>query len=227
MSNYDDVAGLFRATRRDYDLSRLGAFVSPAQTLCYRERASEDIKREVVYDTAGRRLTIHENMARQGLETCHTKTQRTNRDRAHQRRARMRFVPLCLIVLAVASPAWAQAPPECALPAPGAGNAVNPTRVCFEVSPDHDLLDHYDFDIIDPSGSIVNTLNMGLPAPVLTGDGTRWISWPNLNVQPTSFGVGYTAVVRAVAALAMSPNSDVSNPWDRVAGRPGGPRVVR
>ncbi len=142
----------------------------------------------------------------------------------------LRFIGGVVLVLAgitvTATTAAAQAPPECDLPAPGAGNVVNPTRVCFAVSPDHDLLDRYDFDIVDPSGTTVNTINMGLPAPVLTADGTRWISWPNLNVMPTTFGVGYTSVVRAVAASAVSPDSDVSNPWNRTPGRPGGPRVV-
>ena len=136
---------------------------------------------------------------------------------------------LALTTLAIwgfAAAALAQPPPECVLPAPGAGNVVNPTRVCFQVSPDHDVLDRYDLDLIDPGGFVVNTINMGLPSPVLTGDGTRWVSWDDLNVQPTSFGVGYTAVARAVGADAASPNSDVSNAWDRVPGRPGGPRVV-
>lgn len=139
----------------------------------------------------------------------------------------MRVIVCCMVVfLAGVTPARAQAPPECALPAPGAGNVVNPTRVCFEVSADHDSLDSYAFDIIDPGGTVIQTIDMGLPTPVLTGEGTRWISWPNLNVMPTTFGVGYTSVVRAVAASAVSPDSDVSNLWDRTPGRPGGPRVV-
>lgn len=126
-----------------------------------------------------------------------------------------------------AASALAQAPPECALPAPGAGNVQNPTRVCFEVSPDHDMLDSYALDLIDPLGTTQQTIDMGLPTPVLTGDGTRWVSWPNLNVMPRSFGAGWKSVVRSIAMGAIGPDSLDSNFWDRVPGPPGGrPRVV-
>jgi len=133
------------------------------------------------------------------------------------------WTAVAVLILGVA--AFAQMPAECVVTGPG--NVVNPTRVCFEVSPDHDALDRYDLDLIDPAGGIVNTINMGVPVPVETEDGSRWVNWPNLNVMPTMFGVGYHAVLRAVANLASSPDSDDSNLWDRAPGRPGGAlRVV-
>ncbi len=139
----------------------------------------------------------------------------------------MRWIITALFLL-VAAPALAQAPsPDCDLPAPGAGNAVNPTRVCFQVNDEHDMLDRYDLDIINPSGTLDQTINMGLPPAPTTADGTRWVNWNNLNVMPRAFGVGYTSVVRAVAGTAESADSIVSNNWDRAPGRPGGPRIVR
>lgn len=129
------------------------------------------------------------------------------------------------LTLALAAVSFGQMPAECV----GDGSrVVNPTRVCFEASPDHDAIDRYDLDLIDPLGVVVNTINIGVPPAPVTPDGTRWVSWPGLNVQPTAFGVGYHGVLRAVAAMANSPDSNDSNLWDRAPGRPGGsPRFAR
>lgn len=141
----------------------------------------------------------------------------------------MRFmIVVVALLLANTLPVSAQAPsPDCDLPAPGAGNVTNPTRVCFQVLAEHDMLDRYDLDIINPQGNLDQTINMGLPPAPTTADGTRWVNWANLNVMPRAFGVGYTSVVRAVAGTASSVDSIVSNNWDRSPGRPGGPRIVR
>jgi hypothetical protein len=137
----------------------------------------------------------------------------------------MRFV-IALVIVLFAIPALAQPPsPECDLPP--AGTVVqNPTRVCMEVSPDHDAIDGYAADLVDDAGAVIQTIDMGLPAPTTTGDGSRWIIWSNLNVMPHAFG-SYTTVVRAYAGGVSGPNSEVSNTWDRTPGPPSRPpRVV-
>lgn len=129
------------------------------------------------------------------------------------------------VVLLLATSAAAQAPPECQLPA--SGNVANPSRVCFEASPDHDSIDSYALDLYSADGTLVNTLDMGKPGATTTADGSRWVVWNNLNVMPTTFGNGYFARARSIANGATGPDSEDSNAWDRVPGPPSGnPRLV-
>lgn len=123
--------------------------------------------------------------------------------------------------------AFAQPPsPDCDIPAPGAGNVVNPTGVCFQASPDHNDIDSYALDLVDSSGVVVQTIDMGKPLPVNTPNGEQWVVWlGNLNVMPVSFGT-YTSIARSIGNGVTGPPSVPSNFWDREPGRPGGPRVV-
>ena len=135
-------------------------------------------------------------------------------------------VLVAILILGSVLVAYAQPPAECALPAAGEPNVTNPTRVCFEVSPDHDTIDGYALDLVRDDGSIAQTIDMAKPTPVLTGDGTRWVSWPNLNVMPRAFGE-YTSYVRAYGGGVSGPDSTVSNTWDRSPGPPSSaPRIV-
>jgi hypothetical protein len=91
----------------------------------------------------------------------------------------------------------------------------NPTLVTFTVSADHALVASYELDIVRVSdNAVVQTLNVGKPAPDATG--TASVS---INVQPIAFG-GYYGVMRAVASGFSSPNSAASNAFERTPGSP-------
>ena len=126
-----------------------------------------------------------------------------------------------LVVVSVAGVASAQAPPECV----GGGVPSNPTRVCFIASEDHDDVDSYALDLYAAGGALVQTIDMGLPLPVTTANGERWVSWGDLNVMPVVFGQ-YFARARAIAAGVSGESSEDSNLFDRVPGRPASVGLV-
>jgi hypothetical protein len=95
----------------------------------------------------------------------------------------------------------------------------NPTEVIFTCA-DHDRDDQHELDIIRSSdGTVLQTILLGDPPADAAGLITAAI-----NVQPIAFGT-YTAVARAVAGGVKSENSDPSNAWERVPGKPGTVRV--
>ncbi len=91
----------------------------------------------------------------------------------------------------------------------------NPSAVEFVVSLDHALIDSYEMDILRPDGTVLQTLNLGKPAPNATQTATV-----NVNVQPIAFAVGYSARVRAKAGTAVSIYTVSLNKFNRI---PGGP----
>lgn len=121
---------------------------------------------------------------------------------------RLRAAILLLILLGVAVPASAQTPPA---------DVNNPNAVAFTPSVDHAQLDRYDIEILRPDGSVLQTINAGKPVP----DATNTCTVP-LNVQPVSFGTGYSVRVRSVAGTAKSGDTEglSQNKFNRV---PGGP----
>jgi hypothetical protein len=90
----------------------------------------------------------------------------------------------------------------------------NPSKVAFTVSPDHALVTSYELDILRPDGSVLQTLNLGKPTP----DASGTVEAP-LNVQPVTFGKGYSVQVRSIANDAKSDNAP-GNKFDRVPGAP-------
>lgn len=94
----------------------------------------------------------------------------------------------------------------------------NPTGVTFTASADHATIDSYELDILRPDGTVLQTLNLGKPAP----DVTQTCTAP-INVQPVAFGVGYSVQVRAKAGTAVSANVASVNKFNRI---PGGPSKV-
>lgn len=119
----------------------------------------------------------------------------------------MRAFVLALIlgVLAIAVPA--QTPPA---------DVDNPRGVVFTPSPDHAVIDGYELDLLRPDGSVLQTLNLGKPAiDPATGDCAA-----DVNVQPVSFGLGYSMRLRAVAGAIASDYTPSVNKFNR---RPGSP----
>ncbi len=96
----------------------------------------------------------------------------------------------------------------------------NPSKVAFTVSSDHAAVTGYELDILRPDGSVLQTLNLGKPTP----DGAGNVEAP-LNVQPVTFGKGYSVQVRAVANDAFSDNVRSENKFNRVPGGPTKPVV--
>ena len=132
----------------------------------------------------------------------------------------MRFIVATIALLLINTvPASAQ-PVECQTP-PADHEVSNPTGVCFQVPADHPNIDNYVLDIIDDQGGLVNTIDLGKPAP----DGNGWVYYNQLNVMPQSFG-SYTSFVRSVAGGVSSVNSNESSIWDRIPGPPGGHHIV-
>ena len=94
----------------------------------------------------------------------------------------------------------------------------NPTRVEFDLSVDHDRVTRYELSVVNlATGATIQTLDLGLPDDP-DGDGRVDVA---INMQPIAFGT-YVAVARAYAADVVGPDSDPSNVWERVPGRPGG-----
>jgi hypothetical protein len=103
----------------------------------------------------------------------------------------------------------------------------NPRAVQF-ACPDHDQDTGHELDILDSTGKVIQTLELGDPAASGTGtlpDGTPApLVTATINVQPVAFGT-YTAVVRAVFGTAKSDPSQPSDPWVRAPGRPDKPTL--
>ena len=89
----------------------------------------------------------------------------------------------------------------------------NPSKIEFTVSTDHDRVTNYELDILRPDGSVLQTLNLGKPTP----DANGLVDVP-LNVQPVTFGKGYSVQVRAIANGALSDNAPSVNKFNRVPG---------
>lgn len=115
-----------------------------------------------------------------------------------------------LLLIATVLGAGAQAPEV---------NVKNPTTVTFEASPDHALVESYELDLLRSDGTVLQTLNVGKP-PVVNGVATATI-----NVQPVTFGVNYSARIRARAGSAVSDYADSVNKFDRAPGAPSNPRL--
>jgi hypothetical protein len=112
-------------------------------------------------------------------------------------------VLLCLPVLATAQTA----------------SVTNPSAVVFEPSPDHAVVDAYELDILRADGSVLQTINLGKPVVNTT---TNECTVP-LNVQPVTFGKGYTVRVRVVVLANGPVYSDYvvsSNAFERAPGKP-------
>jgi len=115
-----------------------------------------------------------------------------------------RIILASLFVLVCAGYASAQAP-----------DVNNPSAVTFTASADHGSVDSYELDILRPDGSVLQTLNLGKPTP----DGSN-VCTAQLNVQPVSFGSGYSVRVRAKAGTAASDYAVSENKFNRVPGSP-------
>jgi hypothetical protein len=90
----------------------------------------------------------------------------------------------------------------------------NPRNVEFTCS-DHATDTAHELDIINASGAVIQTLQLGDP-PM----GTDNIVRATINVQPIAFGT-YTAKVRALVGTSKSEDSLPSNPFERAPGTPG------
>jgi hypothetical protein len=112
------------------------------------------------------------------------------------------------LALLLATPAFAQTPPD----------VNNPRAVEFTASTDHAAITNYEMDILRPDGTVLQTINLGKPAP----DAANLINAP-INVQPVAFAVGYTVRVRAVAGTATSDYANSINKFNRVPGNTGQP----
>jgi len=104
----------------------------------------------------------------------------------------------------------------CGMAIPIAAQTIkNPTAVAF-TCPDHARDDQHEIDIVRVSdGAVIQTILGGDPDEV-SGEVTVAI-----NVQPVAFGQ-YQVIVRAVAGLLKSDNSNPSAIWERTPGRPSG-----
>jgi hypothetical protein len=91
----------------------------------------------------------------------------------------------------------------------------NPSAVTFTASADHASVDSYELDILRPDGTVLQTLNIGKPAP----DATNTCTAP-INVQPIAFAAGYTVRLRAKAGTAVSDYTVSVNKFNRVPGPP-------
>lgn len=90
----------------------------------------------------------------------------------------------------------------------------NPRNVEFTCA-DHAQDTGHELDIINSSGTVIQTLQLGDPPA-----GTDGIVRATINVQPIAFGV-YTAKVRAVVGTSKSDDSLPSNQFERAPGSPG------
>jgi hypothetical protein len=91
----------------------------------------------------------------------------------------------------------------------------NPTAVEFEPSSDHAAVASYELDILRPDNTVLQTINIGKPAPNASN-----ICRANINVQPIAFGAGYYMKVRAVAGTSKSDDTTSLNPFERAPGAP-------
>lgn len=96
----------------------------------------------------------------------------------------------------------------------------NPTAISFTPSVDHANIDSYELDILRPDGTVLQTLNIGKPAPDATNT-----CFAAINVQPVKFGVGYSVRLRALAGGAASDYVNSDNKFNRVPGAPSKVKV--
>jgi hypothetical protein len=90
----------------------------------------------------------------------------------------------------------------------------NPSAVSFEPSADHALVSAYELDILRPDGTVLQTINLGKPAPVSN------VCTAPVNVQPVAFGKDYSVRVRALAGTAASDYVLSTNKFERAPGAP-------
>lgn len=109
---------------------------------------------------------------------------------------------LILALLLITVPALAQ-------------NVKNPTLLTF-TSIDWATVDRHEIEIIRTSDSVV------VQTLVDSGPYTDENIMVGINVMPVAFGE-YVIMVRACAGTLCSDESDQSNLWDRVPGRPSKP----
>ena len=98
-------------------------------------------------------------------------------------------------------------------------NVKNPTTITFEPSPDHAMVESYELDLLRADGTVLQTLNVGKPSVV------NGVASATINVQPVTFGVNYSARIRARAGSATSDYADSVNKFDRAPGSPSNPRL--
>lgn len=116
----------------------------------------------------------------------------------------MKKLAVALMMLALASVASAQTKPQ------------NPREGEFTASPDHAQIDRYVLGFFRPGAAEpVQTQDIGKPTP----DAQNVCTF-TFNSQPLGFGLDYVARVKAYAAGAESPWSEISNPFDRIPGPP-------
>jgi hypothetical protein len=120
----------------------------------------------------------------------------------------MRRLTLMLVLVVLPSVVSAQA----------VADVKNPSGVEFTPSTDHALVDSYELDILRPDGSVLQTINIGKPAPNAAN-----VCAAPLNVQPVAFGTGYSVRVRAKAGTSASDYAVSVNKFERA---PGGPAKV-
>jgi hypothetical protein len=113
------------------------------------------------------------------------------------------FAVMVALVLALSAPVAAQET-----------QIKNPSLVEFEPSIDHALITAYELDILRPDGTVLQTINLGKPAPVLN------VCKVSINVQPIAFGKDYSARVRALAGTAASDYAVSVNKFERAPGSP-------
>lgn len=95
---------------------------------------------------------------------------------------------------------------------------VNPRAVVF-TCPDHAQDTGHEIDVVDASGTVIQTIQGGDPAEDAAGEVRV-----ELNLQPVAFG-SYTLRVRATAGTLKSPDSVPSDVWFRAPGQPGKPKT--
>ena len=103
-------------------------------------------------------------------------------------------------------------------------NVVNPGTVSFTCSPDHAAIDSYTLGVFTSSTATTPTwtVTLGKPTPDTTNTCTVAV-----NFQPLVWGTAYVGRVWAVAGVVSGERSDVSNPFDRSPGKPGGPTIKK
>jgi hypothetical protein len=113
-----------------------------------------------------------------------------------------------LLVLAALLTLWAAVA--------SAQNVRNPSVAQWTASLDHAQVTSYVIAFYLPGATDpVQEVDLGKPTP----DATQTCA-ANINTMPLTFGVGYTAKLKAVAAGAASDWSLPSNAFDRVPGPP-------
>ena len=101
-----------------------------------------------------------------------------------------------------------------------AQDVTNPSRVQFELDVDHAQIVSYAVDLIDSTGAVLATIDLGKPAGVGGEEVTV-----SINVQPIAFG-HYTGAFRSIATGVTSPDIPGDNEFDRAPGGPTRPRFA-